>query len=365
MHHTLYYLLGFCLIGFSIRPLGLYMARVYTGEPVWLEKPLGGIERGIYRLCGINPRQEMPWQRYLGSVLLLGVLSVALLLGIFMGQGALPLNPQGFPGLSLDMAFNAAASFTTNTNWQSYSGESALSYFSQMFGCTVQNFFSGATGMAVAVALFRGLARKQAHFIGNAYADVLRSMLYILLPLSLGFSLLLASQGVIQNFSAYVAYTPLDGGSELHLPQGPVASQEAIKMLGSNGGGFFNANSAHPYENPTPLTNLLQMVAMLLVPVAFTYTFGVMVGDRRQGWMLLSAMTVLFLPLATMAIAQERGVNSVISRDLVDVAACFQQAEEIDELRVGLNWAGIWAGVFGSLITLGVLRRGRLPVGVL
>ena len=240
---------------------------------------------------------------------------------VFSAQAMLPLNPQAFDGLSPDVAFNAAVSFITNTDWQSYSGEGSLSYLSQMAGCAVQNFLSSATGMAVAVALFRALSRKQVQTIGNPYVDVVRSILYILLPLSFVFAIFLASQGVVQTFSPYRGiYKPIEDYQDQKfgiqvvkrrnfLPEsrssnpqsfialGPVASQVAIKMLGSNGGGFFNANGAHPFENPTPLTNLLQIVAILLIPASFAYTFGVMVGDRRQGWMLLAAMTVDFIPL--------------------------------------------------------------------
>lgn len=352
MHPAILIIALVASLGLSIRPLGLHMARVFNGEPVRLERLLGGIERSLYRLCNINPRQEMTWRRYLASVLSLGVFSVLLLLAIFMGQGALPLNPQGFPGLSFDLAVNAAVSFTTNTNWQSYSGESTLSYFSQMFGITVQNFLSAATGMAVAAALFRGFARKQAHFIGNAYADIVRSTLYVLLPLSFVVALLLASQGVIQNMSAYVSFFPLDSAQEMKIPQGPVASMESIKVLGSNGGGFFNANSAHPYENPTPFSNLVQIYAMLVIAVSLTYTFGVMVGDRRQGWMLLAAMSVLFVPLAGLAVYNERHVHPSISRDAVEVAAGNMEGKE---LRFGVESSALF-GVVSATTAAGAVN---------
>ena len=340
MMSTLYILICLAIVAACIKPLGLYMARVYSHEPLWMEKPLGWLERLIYRVCGINPEQEVGWRGYALAVLMLGLFGFLSLFIIFSAQGALPLNPQGFAGLSPDLAFNAAISFITNTNWQSYSGESALGYLSQMTGCAVQNFFSAATGMAVAVALFRALARKQMATLGNPYADIIRSILYILLPLSLVFAIFLASQGVIQNFSAYTSFMPLEGGDAMQIAQGPVASQVAIKMLGSNGGGFFNANGAYPFENPTPLSNLLQIVAILLIPAAFAYMFGVMVGDRRQGWMLIAEMTMIFIPLAAFGVASEHQANPRFDAHVIDSSAGNMEGKEV---RFGVTSSALWA----------------------
>ena len=323
----------------AMRPLGYYMAKVYKGERTFLEPVLGMPERILYRLCGIDPRQESSWWAYASAMLLLGLFGFVALFAIFTFQNDLPLNPQGFPGLPCDLAFNAAISFVTNTNWQSYSGETTLSYFSQMFGCVVQNFLSAATAMAVAAALFRSLARKQMQTIGNPYVDVVRSTLYILLPLSLILAVLLASQGVIQNFNAYTSFTPISGGSEQFLPQGPVASQVAIKILGSNGGGFFNANSAHPFENPTPFSNFMELVSLLLIPFAFTSLFGTMIADKRQGWMLFAAMTVVFLPLTYLSLSQELNPNPHVDASIIDVSDGNMEGKET---RLGIASSALW-----------------------
>jgi len=361
MPPLIYILLCLAIVGFSIKPLGLYMAHVYEGKAVWLEKPLGWLERLIYRAIGIDPKQDMNWRGYAAAILMLGLFGFLLLFAIFSGQAYLPLNPQKFDGLSADTAFNAAMSFVTNTDWQSYSGESQLSYFSQMMGCAVQNFVSAATGMAVAVALFRGLARKQTSALGNAYADIVRGVLYILLPLSLLFAFFLSSQGVVQTFGEYTAYQPIERGlgigdsglekkdaapqsptSNLHplIALGPVASQAAIKMLGTNGGGFFNTNGAHPFENPTPLSNLLQIASLLLISAALTYTFGLMVGDRRQGWMLIAAMTVIFIPLMTMAVVNEHHANPLFDKKIIDSSAGNMEGKET---RIGTTGSALWA----------------------
>jgi K+-transporting ATPase ATPase A chain len=258
--------LALCLlmVAACIKPLGLYMAAVYEGHAGWLDAPLGWLERLIYRLCGIRAHQETGWRGYAVGVLMLGLIGFLLLFAIFTAQEFLPLNPQHWVGLPPDLAFNAAISFVTNTNWQSYGGENTLSNFSQMMGCGVQNFLSAATGMAVAVALFRALARKQVQTIGNPYVDVVRGTLYILLPLSLIFAIFLSSQGVVQTLDSYAQYQPIetqdtgDAGQKL-IALGPVASQVAIKMLGSNGGGFFNANAAHPFENPNPDSHRIRL----------------------------------------------------------------------------------------------------------
>ena len=351
MHAAIYSFLCLSVVAIAIRPLGLYMANVYNGKEVWLENYIGWLERFIYRLCGINPTEEVGWRGYTLAVITFGMFGFLLLFTIFSAQGLLPLNPQHFDGLAPDLAFNAAISFITNTNWQSYSGESTLSYFSQSIGCTVQNFLSAATGMTVAVALFRGLGRKQMATLGNPFVDLTRSVIYILLPLSLMLAVVLTSQGVIQNYSAYVKYQPIEGGlnsstqpptpnPQPQIPQGPVASQVAIKMLGSNGGGFFNANGAYPYENPTPLSNFLQIISILLIPASFAYTFGVMVGDRRQGWMLIAAMTLIFLPLLSLSIVSEQHANPRFDSHVIDSSAGNVEGKE---MRFGVTSSALWA----------------------
>jgi len=340
-------LLPLAMIAVCIKPLGRYMARIYDPQkPCWLERRLSSFEHFIYRACAIDAKEEMSWRSYAMCLLILGLFGTLLMFAIFSLQGALPLNPQGLPGLAPDLAFNAAISFVTNTNWQSYSGETTLSYFSQAMGCVVQNFLSAATGMAVAVALFRSFCRKQAETIGNAWVDIVRTILYILLPLSIGFAVILMSQGVIQNFNAYTAYTPLEALSAKTaaepalMAMGPVASQEAIKMLGSNGGGFFNTNSAHPFENPTPLSNLLQIVAILLIPASLAYTFGSMVRDRRQGWMLIVTMSIIFLPLLVVGLVSEQRANPRFSTQVVDISAGNVEGKET---RFGVASSVLWA----------------------
>lgn len=334
------------------------MARVYNGKKVWLTPWLSWLEQGIYRVCGVYPQEEMGWRRYAAVILGLGMAGFLFLFMLFSLQGVLPFNSQGFAGLPPDLAFNTAISFVTNTNWQNYGGESALSYLSQMAGCTVQNFLSAATGMAVAVALFRALSRKQVQTIGNPYADITRGIVYILLPMAFAFSLFLVTQGVVQTFKPYVAYQPLEASGfgiqvsgetktaeaqspkpEARIALGPVASQVSIKMLGSNGGGFFNANGAHPFENPTPLSNMMQILSILLIPAAFTYTFGIMAGDRRQGWMVLAAMLTIFVPLAFLCVMGERVDNPRLD-------AAIEQAMgnmEGKEARFGADSSALWA----------------------
>ena len=271
-------------------PLGAYMAKIYSGRLSWL----GPAEKAAYRLIGVNPAQEMTWPQYTLALVAFNLLGFGVLLAILLSQGALPLNPQRVAGMKFPLAFNTAISFMTNTNWQAYSGEAALSYFSQMVGLNFQNFVSAATGLAAFAAVARGFARQSTQTLGNFWADLVRSTLYILLPLSLVLAVVLAGQGVVQNFSGYVTAHTLEGAEQI-VPQGPAASQIAIKQLGTNGGGFFGVNSAHPFENPTPLSNFLQLLAILLIPAALPYTFGVMIGDRRQGWVIFAAMLALFL----------------------------------------------------------------------
>ncbi len=275
-------------------PLGHYIARVFRGERTWMD-PLGRpMERLLYKMAGIDPDQEMDWKHYALALLSFNVLGIIILFILQRVQGLLPFNPQHFGSVPGTLALNTAISFVTNTNWQAYSGESTLSYLTQALGLTVQNFVSAATGIAVVIALIRGLTRKTCRSIGNFWVDLTRSVIWILLPLSLILAVVLTSQGVIQNFHHYTATQTLEGKTQT-LPMGPVASQEAIKELGTNGGGFFNANSAHPFENPSPFTNLLEIIALLLIPIAMTFTFGHMVGDRRQGHVILGAMLLLFL----------------------------------------------------------------------
>lgn len=280
-----------------VKPLGGYMGRVYEGNAGWAR------EGWLYRLCGVDPNASMTWRTYAGAFLLFNLAGTLLVYLLLRVQQMLPGNPQGFGAVDAHTAFNIAVSFATNTNWQNYGGETTLSYLTQMVGLTVQNFVSAASGMAVLAALARGLSSRNTDRIGNFWVDMVRSTVCILLPLSLVLALLLVSQGVVQNLNAYAA---VDGSTQV-LPMGPAASQIAIKQLGTNGGGFFNVNSAHPFENPTALSNFLQMVSILLIPAALCYTFGHMVGDKRQGRALLAAMVLLFVPLMLVAVYAEQG----------------------------------------------------------
>ena len=282
---------GFLLVLFLLaRPLGSLLAKLIAGQPL---PGVGVVENLLWRGLGIDTR-EMSWRHYLLAILWLNLLGLALLFAMLMLQGILPLNPQNLPGLSWHLALNTAVSFVSNTNWQSYAGESTLSYFSQMVGLTVQNFLSAATGIAVVFALIRAFARRSMETLGNAWVDLTRITLWVLLPLALLIALFFIQQGMLQNLLPYQPYTSLEGVQHL-MPMGPVASQEAIKMLGTNGGGFFNANSSHPFENPTALTNFVQMLAIFLIPAALCFAFGEAVSDRRQGQMLLWAMSIIFV----------------------------------------------------------------------
>jgi len=335
-----------------VKPLGSYMAQVYQGEPFLLNRILGPLERIIYRMFDIKTEDEMSWKMYAGSALVFKLAFFFILYLLLRLQGVLPLNPQGFPGVSPDLAFNTAVSFITNTNWQAYGGESTMSYLSQMMGLGVQNFVSAAQGMAVLVALIRGFTRRTTKTIGNFWVDLTRSILYILLPLSLIMAVLLVSQGVVQNVSPYknvpllqTVTSPVQA-TEQTLPMGPAASQIAIKQLGTNGGGFFNVNSAHPFENPTPLSNFLEMLAILLVPSALCYTFGKMVGDRRQGWVLLAAMLIIFVPFLILCYTSEQTGNPLLTSAGVDQAASDLQPGgnmEGKEVRFGIANSALWA----------------------
>ncbi len=287
--------LFFVTLVFLVKPFGTFMAKVYQGERTLLSPLLRPCENLLYRLCGIDSTDEMDWWRYALAMLLFNLVCFLALFILLLSQQLLPLNPQELPAFSWQLALNTAVSFTTNTNWQNYGGESTASYFTQMVGFTLHNFVSAATGMAVAIALIRGFVRRRTQALGNFWVDLVRTVLYILLPIALIAALILVSQGVIQNFSPARSATLLEAGREVHIPMGPVASQEAIKELGTNGGGFFNANSAHPFENPTPLTNFLEILLILLIPAGLTYTFGLMAGNTRQGWGLFSVMLFLLI----------------------------------------------------------------------
>ena len=340
-----------------VKPLGWYMARVYEGQPCGIDRVLGWLERGIYRLAGVDAQSEMGWKAYAVALLLFNAAGLLFVYALQRLQGVLPLNPQNLDGVPADLAFNTAASFASNTNWQNYGGESTLSYLTQMAGLGVQNFVSAATGMAVLVALIRGLARRSTETIGNYWVDLVRSTLYVLLPLSLILAVLLVSQGVVQNSQSYREVnllqplpltpdpSPARGEGKLKpvttqtLPMGPAASQIAIKQLGTNGGGYFNVNGAHPFENATPLSNFLELLAILLIPAALCYTFGVMVGDTRQGWAVLAAMLVIFVPLTIGCIAAEEAGNSALVRLGADQPGIL----EGKEVRFGIPSSAIWA----------------------
>jgi K+-transporting ATPase ATPase A chain len=356
------------------KPLGTYMAAVYEGKPAILNQLGAPLERLIYRICGVEESEEMRWTQYAMAVLWFSLFGLLAVYGLQRLQALLPLNPAGMSAVSPDSSFNTAVSFITNTNWQGYGGESTMSYLTQMLALTVQNFVSAALGMAVLIALVRGLARQSAQTIGNFWVDLTRGTLYILLPLAFILALVLVAQGMPQTLSAYQT-VPLVESVEYDNPKldaagqpvkdekgnpvteratqkeqviavGPVASQIAIKQLGTNGGGFFNANSAHPYENPTPVSNFLEMLAILLIPAALCYTFGVMVGDRRQGWAVLAAMTIVFVALLAVCVGSEQAGNPALANLGVDQTASATQAGgnmEGKETRFGVVNSALWA----------------------
>jgi K+-transporting ATPase ATPase A chain len=325
------------------KPLGIYLVRVYDGSLRWLAP----VERAIYRIAGIDPNKDQHWTRYAAGVLLFSAASMLLTYIALRLQALLPLNPQGMAALPPRQAFETAASFTTNTNWQSYSGESTMSYLSQMMQLAFHNFVSSAVGMGVAVALVRGISRRSAGKLGNFWVDTVRGTLYVLLPFSLVFALLLVQQGAIQNFRPYVELTTLEGATQV-LAMGPVASQEAIKQIGTNGGGFFNANSAHPFENPTPWTNFWQMLTIFLIPSAMTYMLGRMVKNQRHGWAVWSAMFVLFFGGVTTAYwAESRGnpIHAERGLDLATTATNPGGNMEGKEVRFGIANSALFATV--------------------
>ncbi len=328
-------------------PLGLYMARVFSHERTFLDPVLTPIEGLIYKLCGINSAVEMGWAGYAIAMLAFSLISMIFLYALQRLQYYLPLNPQGLAGVPPGLAFNTAASFTTNTNWQAYSGEQTLSYLTQMVGLTSHNFLSAAAGIAMAAAVIRGFARGSTKTIGNFWVDLTRTTLWVLMPISIVFALFLVWQGVPDNFSPYVNATTLEGATQT-IAEGPVASQEIIKELGTNGGGFMNANSAHPYENPTPLTNLIEMLAIFSIGAGLTHTFGKMVGDRKQGWALFAAMSILFLAGAAPAIWAEQHGNPQFTRLGIDQHATAAQSGgnmEGKEVRFGIVESALWATV--------------------
>jgi K+-transporting ATPase ATPase A chain len=322
-------------------PLGAYMLRVYDGRARWLAP----VERAIYRVCGVDPTEDQHWTRYAGGLLLFSAVSMLISYVAFRLQARLPLNPAGLPAVADRQAFETAASFTTNTNWQSYGGETTMSYLSQMMQLTFHNFTSAASGMAAAVALARGIARRSGGRIGNFWTDLVRGTLYVLLPLSFVLALILVSQGVIQNFAHYVTATTVEGARQV-LAMGPAASQIAIKQLGTNGGGFFNANSAHPFENATPISNFLEVFAILAIPAALVYTFGRLVGNRRHAWALWTAMFVLFAAgVATAYWAEARGDPIHAARGVNVVAGAGNPGGNMEgkEVRFGIANSALWA----------------------
>lgn len=339
--------LFFVLVILLVKPLGFYMARVFQGQRTPLDPLLRPVERVIHRLCGVAQTREQHWTGYAVAMLAFNFAGVLLLYGLQRLQHLLPLNPQRMGSVPADLALNTAVSFVTNTNWQAYSGESTMSYLTQMAGLTVQNFLSAATGIVLAVAFIRGFARRSAQTVGNFWTDIVRCMLWVLLPFSFLLALALAWQGTPQNLHPYVTATTIEGGTQT-IPQGPVASQEAIKQFGTNGGGFFNANCSHPYENPTPLANLLNMVAIFAISAGLTNTFGRMVGDQRQGWAILAAMMVLFLAGVGVTYWAEAQGNPAFARHGVDMTASDDQAGgnmEGKEVRFGIANSALFATV--------------------
>ncbi|MBE0672617.1 MAG: potassium-transporting ATPase subunit KdpA [Anaerolineales bacterium] len=328
------------------KPIGAYMAKVYQGERLFLDPVLGPVERFLYRLSGIDPRSEMTWKTYAIAMLLFNILGLIVVYLLQRLQGILPLNPQGLGAVLPDSAWNTAVSFASNTNWQGYGGETTMSYLTQMLGMTVQNFVSAATGMAVVVALIRGIVRHTTKEIGNFWVDMTRSVLYILIPLSLVLALALVSQGVVQTFSEYKTATSLQSGETQLIAVGPAASQVAIKQLGTNGGGFFNVNSAHPLENATPFSNFLEMLSILIIPAALCYTYGRMVGDTRQGWALLAVMTIVIVALLGVAVWSEQSGNPMFAKLGVDQTQSATNPGgnmEGKEVRFGIVNSTLWA----------------------
>jgi potassium-transporting ATPase potassium-binding subunit len=393
------------------RPLGAYMARVYQHQPFGLTRILGWLERLIYRLARVRTTEEMGWRTYAVAMLLFNFAGLLVLYLLQRVQGVLPLNPQGLAAVSPGSSFNTAVSFATNTNWQGYGGETTMSYLTQMLGLTVQNFVSAATGMATLVALVRGFARRSAQTIGNFWVDLTRTTLYILLPLSFVLALVLVSQGVVQTFEPYASVavvqpteydepvTDTDGQpvldasgqpttrksklTEQVIAVGPAASQIAIKQLGTNGGGFFNANSTHPLENATPLSNFMELLSILLIPAALCYTFGAMVGDTRQGWAILAAMTVMFVGLLVVCLGAEQSGHTLVKQGVDHTASALSSGGNMEgkEVRFGIATSALWATAttaasngsvnsmhdsytpIGGLVPMGLMQLGEVVFG--
>jgi potassium-transporting ATPase potassium-binding subunit len=375
-------ILLFAAIIFAItKPLGSYMYRVFEGDRQPLPRLLGAIERLLYKLCGVDPKQHQDWKQYTLAMLVFSAITLLLTYGIQRLQQVLPLNPQNFPPVVPDLAFNTAASFTTNTNWQAYTGESTMSYLTQMAGLAWHNFLSAAVGIGIALALARGITyrlRPEApKTIGNFWCDLIRSIVYVLLPISIPVALLLVSQGVIQNFSSYIEVTTLEGAKQT-LAMGPVASQEIIKELGTNGGGFFNANSAHPFESPTPLTNFIEMLLLFSIPAAMTYTYGRMAREQKQGWVLFAAMALIFVVGVWVAYYSEAQGNPLMRGMAVDQGVGNWEGKET---RFGIANSALFATIttatscgavnsmhdsftaLGGLVPLANIQLGELVFG--
>ena len=391
MTHHAWLLLGVYLLALLLaaRPLGSYIADVMEGRATYALRLGGRFESVLYRLCGVRRDEEMGWLHYALAIMLFNLLGALAVYALQRLQLWLPLNPQNFANVSPDSAFNTAISFATNTDWQGYSGESTMSTLTQMLGLAVQNFFSAATGIVVVIALIRGFSRHTAKTVGNAWVDLTRITLYVLLPISLVYSVFLVSQGAIQNFDAYQDVTTLQvtkydspkqdaagqpvkdakGNAVMEsvttptqtLPMGPVASQEAIKMLGTNGGGFFNANSAHPFENPTPLSDFVEMLAIFLIPAALCLSFGRMVGDKRQGWAVLVAMTLMFVAMAVMAMHFEQQGNPLLAKLGITSGGNM----EGKETRFGIADSGLFATIttLASCGAVNAMHDSFMPMG--
>ncbi len=340
-------LIFLALVLLVTKPLGLYMTRVFAGERTWLSPALVPVERIFYRLSGVDPEEEQKWTTYTIAMLLFSLVGMLILYIQMRTQQWLPLNPASMSAVEPSLAFNTAMSFTTNTNWQNYFGEQTMSYLTQMSGLAFHNFASAATGIALAVAFVRGLTRKSGQHIGNFWVDITRCILYILLPISIIGALVLVSQGVVQNFNAYTNVTTLDGVKQV-IAQGPVASQEFIKEFGTNGGGFFNVNSAHPFENPNVFTNMLEMIAIFAIPAGLFYLFGKMAGDTRQGWVLWIVSAIIFLIGVTIAIPAEQGGNPQLAQIGVNQTVTDAQTGgnmEGKEVRFGIAQSALFAVV--------------------
>ena len=374
-------LLYMAMIFAITKPLGSYMYRVFEGDRQPLPRLFGAIERLLYKLCGVDPKQQQDWKQYTLAMLVFSAITLLVTYGIERLQDVLPLNPQNFPPVAPDLAFNTAASFTTNTNWQAYSGESTMSYLTQMAGLAWHNFMSAAIGIGIALALARGITYRlqggAAKTLGNFWVDLVRATVYVLIPISIPIALLLVSQGVIQNFSAYVEITTLEGVKQT-LAMGPVASQEIIKELGTNGGGFFNANSAHPFESANPLTNFIEMLLIFSIPAALTYTYGRMARDQKQGWVLFGAMALIFIVGVWVAYRSEAQGNPLMRGMAVDQGAGNWEGKEA---RFGIANSALFATVttatscgavnsmhdsftaLGGLVPLANIQLGELVFG--